>query len=102
MEEREQMQAKRDPKRQSVKLLEIEKIISQPKRQKKQILNQAILYGIEMLPDQRMRLTQNSQSQVSMNRHDSHIIREKGDLYENMYMHLADENFQQVAESNKH
>lgn len=65
------------------------------------MLNQAILYGIEMLPDQDLSRFSNHSRFVQINKHDSAIIKEKGDLYENMYTNLSNENIQEAMMKSK-
>jgi hypothetical protein len=78
----------RDPKKHPVQLAEIEKISSNTKREKKIMLQQAILYGIEMLPEANVKKFSPTRNQ-KINRHDSEIIKEKGEIYENLYSHLS-------------
>jgi hypothetical protein len=65
------------------------------------MLNQAILYGIEMLPDQDLSRFSSHSKFKKINKHDSAIIREKGEIYENLYNHLLNDNIQEAMMKNK-
>lgn len=64
-------------------------------------MNQAILYGIEMIPSSDVKRNIRRKNIQKFNIHDTQIVREKGDLYLNLYIHHSQDNVQEQIMNQK-